>query len=195
MTERSEAFIDKLKAMSDKPPVDETIDAMLAREFPLLEAGWVIRHVYGVSMSDAVHRVEVRRAPVIGQCRSTLYGEEGYCDAPIRTFRNGLTFCDNGHKGSGDLKAAELPGNIVSGIHLEEGRGADLNFTSGAGDGSSQGIAPGVEGSITFNIADTEVLRLGPDGSFVRGVKVDSSREVYESFCAWLALSHLEAGQ
>lgn len=42
-------------------------------------------------------------------------------------------------------------------------------------------------GNLTFQIGDTEMLRIEPDGSFfVKGAKVTTDLEVYEGLADWL---------
>lgn len=107
MTKRAEKRVEELAMMRPTPSIDGVIDDMLALEWPALEAGWVVHRVYGLTMPDAVHRVGMRAAPVIGKCGQWkpyrypsigVIGDKNYCEAPVRTFSSGSTFCDKGHK-------------------------------------------------------------------------------------------------
>lgn len=107
MTDRATELIEKLSMMERPLPTAETtIDNMIGWGWDnTVEMGWVIHHVYGLTVPDACHRVTVRRTPVVGECAQwrpnrDWWSTDGkhYCKAPVRTFKNGSTFCDKGHK-------------------------------------------------------------------------------------------------
>lgn len=54
------------------------------------------------------------------------------------------------------------------------------------------------QNSVSFHSAGTEVLRLSPDGFYVRGKKIDQddneAQIVYNSFKEWLTWSQLNRG-
>jgi len=56
-------------------------------------------------------------------------------------------------------------------------------------------IAPSQPNTITCRAGGEEMLRVGPDGFWVRGVKVeqdaDEAKNVYEGFKAWMAWAQL----
>jgi hypothetical protein len=52
-----------------------------------------------------------------------------------------------------------------------------------------------IDNNITMNADQTEMLRIGPDGFWVRGVKVEQdeheAEQVYQAFQEWLVWANL----
>lgn len=62
MTQRANDCIDALKSRHADSPLfrDTLIETLLAQGFSPTEIGWVVHHVLGTSMPEAVHLASVR---------------------------------------------------------------------------------------------------------------------------------------